>query len=149
MTSPFFAILPIAMAKPKTHYWKKENPRNPVPLKNGGYLELEIISQSDGIVQVTDPEIQETLIGMLGTYGLEQIDKSTYEDLKKNRSSTYLKPQVREEIGGVSQAQDPVFNPQTIEVGATVQSDNLVTPNQTPPLPEDYKPKASKRPKPK
>jgi len=137
------------MAKPKTHYWKKNNPRNPVPLKNGGYLELEIIAQNEGVAQVTDPEIQEILIGMLGTYGLEQIDKATYEDLKKNRASTSLKPQVREEIGGISQAQDPTFSPQTIEVDATVQSDEPASPNQTLPLPEDYKPTASKRSKPK
>ena len=137
------------MAKPKTHYWKKNNPRNPVPLKNGGYLELEIIAQNEGVAQVTDPEIQEILIGMLGTYGLEQIDKATYEDLKKNRSSTSLKPQVREEIGGISLAQDPTFSPQTIEVDATVQSDEPASPNQALPLPEDYKPTASKRSKPK
>lgn len=137
------------MAKPKTHYWKKNNPRNPVPLKNGGYLELEIIAQNEGVAQVTDPEIQEILIGMLGTYGLEQIDKATYEDLKKNRSSTFLKPQVREEIGGISQAQDPTFSPQAIEVDATVQSDEPASPNQALPLPEDYKPTASKRSKPK
>jgi len=137
------------MAKPKTHYWKKNNPRNPVPLKNGGYLELEIIAQNEGVAQVTDPEIQEILIGMLGTYGLEQIDKATYEDLKKNRSSTSLKPQVREEIGGISLAQDPTFSPQTIEVDATVQSDEPASPNQALPLPEDYKPTASKRFKPK
>ena len=137
------------MAKPKTHYWLKENPRNPVPLKNGGQLEVEIVSQSQGLAQVTDPEIQENLVSMLGTYGLMQIDKSTYEDLKKNRSSTFLKPQVREEIGGISQAQDPTFSPQTIEVDATVQSDEPASPNQALPLPEDYKPTASKRSKPK
>lgn len=139
------------MAKPKTHYWKKGNPRNPVPLKNGTYLELEIISQSEGITQVTDPETQETLIGMLGTYGLEQIDKATYEELKKNRSSTDLKPQVREEIGGIRAANSTEIPPNVIPVDATVESsDNAEAPAGKPlPLPEDYKPKASKRPKPK
>ena len=40
------------MAKPKTHYWKKSDPRNPVPLERGGYLELEIVDQGTGIVLV-------------------------------------------------------------------------------------------------
>jgi len=139
------------MAKPKTHYWLKENPRNPVPLKSGGHLELEIISQSQGLAQVTDPEIQETLVGMLGTYGLMQIDKKTYEDLKKNRSSTSLKPQVREEIGGVRAANNPEMPPNVIPVDATVESvDGLSSPAEKAlPLPDDYKPKASKRSKPK
>ena len=79
------------MAKPKTHYWKKGNPRNPVPLENGGYFEVEIVSQSEGIAQVTDPDIQEELVKRLGTYGLEQIDKETYEGLKKKQVIHLLK----------------------------------------------------------
>ena len=140
------------MAKPKTHYWKKGNPRNPVPLENGGYFEVEIVSQSEGIAQVTDPDIQEELVKRLGTYGLEQIDKETYEGLKKNRSSTSLNQQVREEIGGVRAANNPEPPPNTITVDATVEGDNknvFTDTEKTPPLPEDYTPKASKRPKPK
>jgi len=139
------------MAKPKTHYWKKGNPRNPVPLGPGKFLELEVVSQSDGVAVVTDPEVQEKLVSMLGTYGLEQIDKGTYEDLKKNRSSTSLKPQVREEIGGVRAANNPEMPPNVIPVDATVESvDGLSSPAEKAlPLPDDYKPKASKRSKPK
>lgn len=140
------------MAKPKTHYWKKGNPRNPVPLENGRYFEVEIVSQSEGIAQVTDPDVQEELVKRLGTYGLEQIDKETYENLKKNRSSTSLNQQVREEIGGVREANDPAAPPNIIKADATVESDNKTVFTDTEkalPLPEDYTPKASKRPKPK
>ena len=80
-----------AMAKPKTHYWKKSDPRNPVPLERGGYLELEIVDQGTGIVLVADPKIQEELVARLGTYGLEQIDKVFYEDLKKKQVLSLLK----------------------------------------------------------
>ena len=137
------------MAKPKTHYWKKNNPRNPVVFKNGSTLQVEIISQMEGIAQITNADLQEELVGMLGTYGLEQIDKATYEDLKKNRSSTSLNPQVREEIGGIRAANNPETSPNVITVDATVQSDEPASPNQALPLPEDYKPTASKRSKPK
>lgn len=137
------------MAKPKSHYWKKSNPRNPVPLSGGRFLELEIISQSEGVAEITDPDLQEQLVKMLGTYGLEHIDKPTYEDLKKNRSSTVLKPLVREEIGGIREAHNPETNPNAITVDATVQSDEVRIPEKSLPLPEDYKPTASKRPKPK
>jgi hypothetical protein len=138
------------MAKPKTHYWKKSNPRNPVPLTGGGFFEVEIVSQSEGIAQVTDPAVQEELERRLGTYGLEQIDKAYYEDLKKNKSSTSLKAQVREEIGGISSSHNPEMQPGVLEVGATVTSDGVNSDTgKSLPLPEDYTPKASKRPKPK
>ena len=75
------------MAKPKTHYWKKLDPRNPVPLERGGYLELEIVDQGTGIVLVADPKIQEELVARLGTYGLEQINKDTYEGRDRRNTS--------------------------------------------------------------
>ena len=140
------------MAKPKTHYWKKSDPRNPVPLERGGYLELEIVDQGTGIVLVADPKIQEELVARLGTYGLEQIDKVTYEDLKKNRSSTSLRPQEREEIGGIRASTAPDSPPRPIDVGAAAegveQKGVFAETEKALPLPADYKPKASKRPKP-
>jgi hypothetical protein len=118
----------------------------------GGFFEVEIVSQSEGIASVSDPAVQEELEGRLGTYGLEQIDKTYYEDLKKNKSSTSLKVQVREEIGGISSSHNPETQPGVLEVGATVTSDGDAVISDTGkslPLPEDYTPKASKRPKPK
>ena len=140
------------MAKPKTHYWKKSDPRNPVLLENGGYLELEIVDQATGIVMVTNPELQEKLVGMLGTYGLEQIDKETYEDLKKNRLSTCLRPQQREEIGGIRASTAPERRPQPVDAGVAAANNErsavFSEAEKALPLPEDYKPKASKRSKP-
>ena len=139
------------MAKPKTHYWKKSDPRNPVPLERGGYLELEIVDQGTGIVLVADPKIQEELVARLGTYGLEQIDKGTYEDLKKNRSSASLKPQEREEIGGIRASTAPDRPPRPIDVGAVAeegdQKEVFAEAEKALPLPKDYKPTASKRSK--
>ena len=141
------------MAKPKTHYWKKLDPRNPVPLERGGYLELEIVDQGTGIVLVADPKIQEELVARLGTYGLEQINKDTYEDLKKNRSSIFLRPQEREEIGGIRASTAPDRPPPPIDVGAAAagaeQKGVFAETEKALPLPADYKPTASKRPKPK
>lgn len=141
------------MAKPKTHYWKKSDPRNPVPLERGGYLELEIVDQGTGIVLVADPKIQEELVARLGTYGLEQIDRVAYEDLKKNRSSASLRPQEREEIGGIRASTAPDSPPRPIDVGAAAegveQKGVFAETEKALPLPADYKPKASKRPKPK
>ena len=138
------------MAKPKTHYWKKSDPRNPIPLERGGYLELEIVDQGTGIVLVTDPKIQEELVARLGTYGLEQIDKVAYEDLKKNRSSVSLKPQQREEIGGIRDSTPPDRPPRSIGVSAVAEGDQkevFAEAEKALPLPEDYKPTASKRSK--
>jgi len=142
-----------AMAKPKTHYWKKSDPRNPVPLERGGYLELEIVDQGTGIVLVADPRIQEELVARLGTYGLEQIDRATYEGLKKNRSSASLRPQEREEIGGIRASTAPDRPPRPIEVGVVAEGVEekgvFAEAEKALPLPADYKPKAAKRPKPK
>ncbi|HIA63014.1 MAG TPA: hypothetical protein EYN93_08995 [Planctomycetaceae bacterium] len=139
------------MAKQKAHYWKKNNPRNPVPLNKGGFLELEIISQHEGIVQVTDPEVQEELVGRVGTYGLTQIEKAEYDKLKKNRLSTSLGVQQREELGGIRASANPAIAPRPIDVDAVVEGDDrgavFAEAEKALPLPEDYKPKASKRSK--
>ena len=139
------------MAKQKAHYWKKSYPQNPIPLEGGGFFEVEIVDQNTGIAAVVDPNVQKELVTRLGTYGLEQIDKEAYDGLKKNRSSSYLKPQQREEIGGVRPSTNPDQPPRPIDVNAVVEKDSqaevFAEAGKALPLPEDYKPTASKRSK--
>jgi len=106
-----------------TRYFRGVYPRQKLFLSNGSYIQLSDIGDEAGIYKTEDPFIHSEIDSMLRERrgGLQEIDQSTYEDLKKNAKPSPAP--FREEL--------------RFGVGLTRNNLPVVDPPQFPPQPTD------------
>jgi hypothetical protein len=76
-------------------YFRKELPRRTLFLPNGSAIPVQILDDSVGIIQTTDPETLKFLAGVVGTQGVSEISASEADNLKKKIRLSNIERQIR------------------------------------------------------
>jgi len=114
-------------------YFKKSNPDVPIYGANGGRIQFEKVSPTEGIIGLNNPAGQQELINCINQQrgGVTEITEAEFEELKKNSNPGSLRPW-REEISNMDlQRVKPIIKAPSLSVAVAEAEDRTEIPTRT------------------